>query len=594
MAEIRCPHCGEIFQVDESEYAQIVRQVRDAEFDKEIASRVELMRQSRESEVSAAVAQAERKLQDAAAREREELQAKLAAAQNSARDAIAEKDAELAQLRSQVEKGAESVELARVTAEKALEHALAEKDKKIAEKDRALAERDRALLEAAAEKEQQLAEKDRVLAEATARSERALAEAAAERDRALLEATAERDRALAAAAAERDRALAEAATKGERALAESKARIAELEAQVKAREESFATEKALAVTEATSRQDQRIVELEGQVSAAKLERDQVEASLKQQLVEQANYKDQTIREREDELERLRNQRARLSTKLIGETLEQHCEMEFNRWRSLGFRAAEFHKDNDVVDGSKGDYVFREVDEDGVEVVSIMFEMKNEEDASAARSRHKNSDFFKKLDQDRRNKRCEYAVLVSLLEPESELYNAGIVDVSYEYEKMYVIRPQFFIPMITLLRNAAENAHGYRRELAEIRQQNIDITHFEDALEKFKDGFGKNYTTASRKFDAAIKDIDKAIADLQRVKESLTSSENQLRLANKKAEELTIRKLTWKNPTMREKFQEAREARALEGKAEGPDEESIELDEEPIDPDEEPIEPDGVE
>ena len=583
MAEIRCPHCGEVFQVDESEYAQIVRQVRDAEFDKEIASRVELMRQSRESEVSAAVAQAERKLQDAAAREREELQAKLAAAQNSARDAIAEKDAELAQLRSQVEKGAESVELARVTAEKALEHALAEKDKKIAEKDRALAERDRALLEAAAEKEQQLAEKDRALAEATAKSERALAEA-----------TAERDRALADAAAERDRALADAATKGERALAESKARIAELEAQVKAREESFATEKALAVTEATSRQDQRIVELEGQVSAAKLERDQVEASLKQQLVEQANYKDQTIREREDELERLRNQRARLSTKLIGETLEQHCEMEFNRWRSLGFRAAEFHKDNDVVDGSKGDYVFREVDEDGVEVVSIMFEMKNEEDASAARSRHKNSDFFKKLDQDRRNKRCEYAVLVSLLEPESELYNAGIVDVSYEYEKMYVIRPQFFIPMITLLRNAAENAHGYRRELAEIRQQNIDITHFEDALEKFKDGFGKNYTTASRKFDAAIKDIDKAIADLQRVKESLTSSENQLRLANKKAEELTIRKLTWKNPTMREKFQEAREARALEGKAEGPDEEPIELDEEPINPDEEPIEPDGVE
>lgn len=594
MAEIRCPHCGEVFQVDESEYAQIVRQVRDAEFDKEIASRVELMRQSRESEVSAAVAQAERKLQDAAAREREELQAKLAAAQNSARDAIAEKDAELAQLRSQVEKGAESVELARVTAEKALEHALAEKDKKIAEKDRALAERDRALLEAAAEKEQQLAEKDRALAEAAAKSERALAEAAAERDRALLEATAERDRALADANAERDRALAEAATKGERALAESKARIAELEAQVKAREESFATEKALAVTEATSKQDQRIVELEGQVSAAKLERDQVEASLKQQLVEQANYKDQTIREREDELERLRNQRARLSTKLIGETLEQHCEMEFNRWRSLGFRAAEFHKDNDVVDGSKGDYVFREVDEDGVEVVSIMFEMKNEEDASAARSRHKNSDFFKKLDQDRRNKRCEYAVLVSLLEPESELYNAGIVDVSYEYEKMYVIRPQFFIPMITLLRNAAENAHGYRRELAEIRQQNIDITHFEDALEKFKDGFGKNYTTASRKFDAAIKDIDKAIADLQRVKESLTSSENQLRLANKKAEELTIRKLTWKNPTMREKFQEAREARALEGKSEEPDEEPIDPDEEPIDADEEPIEPDGVE
>ena len=474
MAEIRCPHCGEVFQVDESEYAQIVRQVRDSEFEKEIASRVELMRAARESEVAAAVAQAERKLQEDAVREREELQAKLAEAQDSAREALAEKDAELARLRSKVEKGAESVELARVTAEKTLEQALAERDQKIAEKDRALLE----------------------------------------------------------AEAQRDRALAEATAKGERALADSKARIAELEASLKAREESFATEKALAVTEATSRQDQRIVELEGQVNAAKLER-------------------------------LRNQRARLTTKLIGETLEQHCEMEFNRWRSLGFRGAEFHKDNEVVDGSKGDYIFRELTPDGVEVVSIMFEMKSEEDASAARSRHKNADFFKKLDQDRRNKGCEYAVLVSLLEPESELYNAGIVDVSYEYEKMYVIRPQFFIPMITLLRNAAENSVAYRRELAEIRQQNIDITHFEDALEDFKTKFGKNYEAASKKFGDAIEEIDKAIARLQKVKENLTSSENQLRLANKKADELTIRKLTWKNPTMREKFAEAREADAVE-------------------------------
>ena len=235
-------------------------------------------------------------------------------------------------------------------------------------------------------------------------------------------------------------------------------------------------------------------------------------------------------------------------------------MEFNRWRSLGFRGAEFHKDNEVVGGSKGDYVFREVDDEGVEVVSIMFEMKNEEDASAATSRHRNSDFFKKLDQDRRNKNCEYAVLVSMLEPESELYNSGIVDVSYEYEKMYVIRPQFFIPMITLLRNAAENAHAYRRELAEVRQQNIDVTNFENALEKFKDGFGKNYATASKKFGDAIEEIDKAIARLQKVKEDLTSSERQLRYANDKAEALTIRKLTFKNPTMREKFNEARAAR----------------------------------
>ena len=450
MAEIRCPHCGEVFQVDESEYAQIVRQVRDSEFEREIASRVEL---------------------------------------------------------------------ARVTAEKDLEHALAEKDKRLAEKDREL-----------------------------------------------LAAAAARDRAVAEAAAERERALAKAAAEGERAIAESRSRIAELEARVRAREESFATEKALAVSEATSKQGQRIVELEGQVNAARLERDQVEASLRQQLVEQAAYKDQTIRDREDEIERLRSQRARLSTKLIGETLEQHCETEFNRWRATAFRNAEFHKDNDVVDGTKGDYVFREVDDGGVEVVSIMFEMKNEDDSSAASSRKKNADFFRKLDQDRRNKGCEYAVLVSMLEPESELYNAGIVDVSYAYEKMYVIRPQFFIPMITLLRNAAENAHDYRRELADVRQQNIDITHFEDALEDFKTKFGKNCVAAKTKFDAAIKDIDKAIKDLQRVRDELTSSENQLRLANKKAEELTIRKLTWKNPTMREKFEEARAARKEAGNA----------------------------
>lgn len=444
MSEIRCPHCGEVFQVDETEYAQIARQVRDAEFQRELEARERLAERERESAVDAAVARA----------------------RQEAEHGMAQKDAELAQLRARLKSGEDALELARATAQ------------------RDLAER----------------------------------------------------------------------------LSDSQRRISELEAQLKERESSFAAEKALAVTEATGEQGRKIVELEGQVRAAQLEREQVEASLRQQLTEQAAHKDQTIRDREDEIERLRSQRARLSTKLIGETLEQHCEMEFNRWRMTGFRDAEFHKDNEVVGGSKGDYIFREVGPDGVEVVSIMFEMKNEDDASAASSRHRNADFFKKLDQDRRNKGCEYAVLVSMLEPESELYNAGIVDVSYEYEKMYVIRPQFFIPMITLLRNAALNAVGYRRELAEIRQQNIDITHFEDALEDFKERFGKNYETASRKFQAAIDEIDKTIQHLQKVKDNLTSSENQLRLANKKADELTIRKLTWKNPTMREKFAEARAER----------------------------------
>ncbi len=462
MAEIKCPHCGEVFQVDETEYAQIVRQVRDAEFQRELAAREQLAERERSSAVDAAVA---RERQDAERR-------------------MAQKDGELARLHAELERGQDALKLARAAA------------------DKDLAER----------------------------------------------------------------------------LADSRQRISALEAQLEARESAFAAEKSLAVAEATGEQDRKIAELEGQVNAARLEREQVEASLRRQLTEQAAYKDQTIRDREDEIERLRDQRSRLTTKLIGETLEQHCEMEFNRWRSTGFRNAEFHKDNEVVDGSKGDYVFRETDADGVEVVSIMFEMKSEEDGSAARSRHKNADFFKKLDQDRRNKGCEYAVLVSLLEPESDLYNAGIVDVSYEYEKMYVIRPQFFIPMITLLRNAAENAHSYRRELADIRQQNIDVTNFENALEDFKDKFGKNYETASRKFQAAIEEIDRTIQHLQKVKDNLTSSENQLRLANKKADELTIRKLTWKNPTMREKFAEAREAAAAEeAQATGEKDEGVEPD-----------------
>lgn len=460
MAEIKCPHCGEVFRVDETEYAQIVRQVRDAEFQRELVAREQLAERERASAVDAAVA---RERQDAERR-------------------MAKKDGELARLHAELERGQDALKLARAAAEKDL--------------------------------------------------------------------------------AER--------------LADSQQRISALEAQLEARESAFAAEKSLAVAEATGEQGRKIAELEGQVNAARLEREQVEASLRQQLTEQAAHKDQTIRDREDEIERLRNQRSRLTTKLIGETLEQHCEMEFNRWRATGFRNAEFHKDNEVVDGSKGDYIFRETDAGGVEVVSIMFEMKSEEDGSAARSRHRNADFFKKLDQDRRNKGCEYAVLVSLLEPESELYNAGIVDVSYEYEKMYVIRPQFFIPMITLLRNAAENAHSYRRELADIRQQNIDVTNFENALEDFKDKFGKNYETARRKFQAAIDEIDRTIQHLQKVKDNLTSSENQLRLANKKADELTIRKLTWKNPTMREKFAEARAA-AEEAQAAGEKDEGVEPD-----------------
>ena len=335
-------------------------------------------------------------------------------------------------------------------------------------------------------------------------------------------------------------------------------RIAELEAAAKSREEAFDAQRALAVTQAVSEQGQQIVALKGELTAAKLERDQVEASLKQTMAEQLGYKDQAIREKDDEIERMRSQRSRLSVKLIGESLEQHCEMQFNQMRMVAFPNAEFHKDNEVIGGSKGDYVFREKDESGAEVVSIMFDMKSEDENSLQSSKKKNSDHFAKLDRDRKNKKCEYAVLVSTLEPESDLYNSGIVDVSYEYPKMYVIRPQFFLPLIGILRNAGKNAVDARRELEQIKQQNIDITGFENALEDFKDKFGKNYETASKKFGAAIDEIDKTIDHLQKVKDNLLSSERQLRLANDKADGLTIRKLTWKNPTMKAKFAELAE------------------------------------
>ena len=257
--------------------------------------------------------------------------------------------------------------------------------------------------------------------------------------------------------------------------------------------------------------------------------------------------------KDEEIERLKDMKAKLSTKMVGESLEQHCQTEFNRIRMTAFPNAYFEKDNDVRTGSKGDFIFRECDEAGNEIVSIMFEMKNENETTA--TKHKNEDFFKELDKDRREKNCEYAVLVSMLEADDEYYNSGIVDVSYRYEKMYVIRPQFFIPIITLLRNAAMNSMKYKAELAVVREQNIDITHFEENMEAFKTAFARNYELASRKFQNAIEEIDKTIAHLQKTKEALLSSENNLRLANNKAEDLTIKKLTRGNPTMRAKFDE---------------------------------------
>jgi len=302
----------------------------------------------------------------------------------------------------------------------------------------------------------------------------------------------------------------------------------------------------LAITEALNGVERERDELKNGLARAELEKQLAEQALKDKYQTQ-------IKDRDDQIERLRDLKARLSTKMVGETLEQHCEIEFNRIRAAAFQRAHFEKDNDARTGSKGDYIFRDSDESGAEIVSIMFEMKNESDETATKKR--NDDFLKELDKERTEKGCEYAVLVSLLEPESELYNSGIVDVSHRYPKMYVVRPQFFVPLITLLRNAALNAMKYKSELALVRSQNVDITKFETQLDEFKTAFGRNWRLASEGFEEAVKRIDEAIRDLEKTKDALHKSANNLRLANDKADDLTIKKLTRGNPTMAGKFAE---------------------------------------
>jgi len=305
-------------------------------------------------------------------------------------------------------------------------------------------------------------------------------------------------------------------------------------------------EKTLAVTEAVSKVEKERDNLASELKLKDSEKMQIESSLKEKYAVELKTKDELI-------ERYKDMKAKLSTKMLGETLEQHCEIEFNKLRATGFQNAYFEKDNDARNGSKGDYIYRELDSSGNEIISIMFEMKNEADATATKK--KNDDFLDELNKDRSEKKCEYAVLVSLLEADNELYNSGIVDVSHRHPKMYVIRPQLFIPMITVLRNAAMKSLEYKAELAVIKNQNVDVTNFEDQLNDFRDAFGRNYRLASEKFKAAIDGIDKSIAQLQKTKDALVSSENNLRLANDKADDLTVKKLTRGNPTMTAKFDE---------------------------------------
>ena len=340
------------------------------------------------------------------------------------------------------------------------------------------------------------------------------------------------------AAADKDLALAKQEAEQAKTAQNQATEIAELKSKIK----QIEAEKELAITKALAPVEKELEaaksDLKTKTQEAKLREESLTAQVKLRESALKTQYEGALKLKDEEIDRLKDLKSKLSTKMVGETLEQHCQTEFNRLRATAFKNAYFEKDNTVSKtGSKGDYIYRETDDSGTEIISIMFEMKNENETTA--TKHKNEDFFKELDKDRTEKGCEYAVLVTLLEADSELYNTGIVDVSYKYDKMYVIRPQFFIPMITLLRNAALNSLKYKQELAVVRNQNLDITHFEENMENFKQAFARNYELASRKFSTAIEEIDKTIAHLQKTKEALLSSENNLRLANNKAEELTI-------------------------------------------------------
>lgn len=351
----------------------------------------------------------------------------------------------------------------------------------------------------------------------------------------------------------KDKELSELQARSERQLSEQLAKK-ELEiADMKAKIQHSEYDKKLTVTEAIQKIEKERDELAANLKFKETEKQLLEKSLNEKFAAELKTRDDIIRMKDEEIALRKDMKLRLSTKMLGETLEQHCENEFNKLRATAFQQAYFEKDNDSKSGSKGDFIYKECDAAGNEIISIMFEMKNENDETATKKR--NEDFLKELDKDRTEKRCEYAILVSLLEAESDLYNSGIVDVSHKFPKMYVVRPQFFIPVITLLRNAALNSLKYKAELALVRNQNIDITNFEDNINKFKEGFARNYELASRRFKTAIEEIDKTIDHLQKTKEALLSSVDNLRLANNKAEDLTIKKLTRGNPTMAAKFDE---------------------------------------
>lgn len=531
MNEIKCPHCGKVFQVDERGFADILRQVRTAEFDKEIAQREGMLQEQNAQAVKLAVAKAQ---QDAQA---ETAQRDARIAELETRLAAEKREREQAEKSSQIEHANE------------LEAALAKKQAEIVQ-----LQADVKKLSADHDAQNRIAEAEheRLLSDATAQRD---AEIAALRQQISSQESAFKQQ-LESQVQQYSQKIAADKAESARVAAEESARLQQTivaqKQQLESQTQQFRVEKELAVSEARAAAERQRDELAAQVKLQEAQAAQERAALREKMTNELAAKDELIKYKDEEIARVKEMKARLSTKMVGESLERHCETEFNKIRATAFPHAYFEKDNDVVDGTKGDFVFRETDPaTGEEVVSIMFEMKNENDET--RTKHKNEDFFAKLDSDRKKKGCEYAVLCTMLEPENELYNEGIVDVSYRYEKMYVIRPQFFIPIISILRNAALSALQYKTELAEVRNQNIDITNFENSMEDFKTKFARNYDLASRKFQTAIDEIDKTIDHLQKTKEALLGSERNLRLANDKAQDLTIKKLTRKNPTMKAKF-----------------------------------------
>ncbi len=510
MNEIICPNCKKAFKVDEAGFSDILKQVRDNQFDEELTTRLALAEKEKDSAIKLAEANITNSLQEELAKKDMQLSEFKAKSESELAEKLANKETEIEKMKSRIENTETEKKL---EVSEAIEKIKKERDDLVNDLKIKETEKDSAIKLAEAKiknsLQEELAKKDMQLSEFKAKSKSELAEK----------------------------------------LANKEIEISEMKSKIQNAE----TEKKLEVSEATKKIEKERDDLANDLLIKEKEKESLEISIKEKFTNQLVVKDETIKIKDDEIDRLKDYKQKLSTKMVGETLEQHCEVEFNKLRATAFQNAYFEKDNDSSGGNKGDFIYKETDEEGNEIISIMFEMKNENDETATKKR--NEDFFAKLDKDRKNKGCEYAVLVSLLESENEFYNTGIVDVSYKFENMYVVRPQFFIQIITLLRNAAMNSMKYKTELNLMRNQNVDITNFEEKINAFKTGFSRNYDLASRQFNTAIDEIDKTINHLQKTKDALLSSVNNLRLANNKADDLTIKKLTYGNPTMKAKFDE---------------------------------------